>query len=88
VADADKKFLNKIISGDETSCFANEPEIKRQSSEWVGETSPLPKKLKFLRSRIKTTLIIFLDSQGVVHKESVPEGKTVMQNFLKEWIAP
>jgi hypothetical protein len=66
MADADKKFLNKIITGDET-CFAYDPETKRQSSEWVGETSPRPKKLKFQRSRIKTMLIILFDS-GVVNE--------------------
>jgi hypothetical protein len=74
-ADADKKFFNRIIMGDETWCFAYDPETKRQSSEWLGETSPGPKKLKFQRSHIKTKLIIFFDSQGVVHKEFVPEGK-------------
>jgi hypothetical protein len=55
----------------------------RQSSEWFGEPSPRPKKLKFQRSRIKTTLIIFFDSQGVVHKEFIPEGKTVNAEFFK-----
>jgi hypothetical protein len=59
LADADKNFLNKIITGYETWCFAYDPVTKRQSSEWVGETSPWPKKLKFHRSRIKTMLIIF-----------------------------
>jgi len=54
-----KIFFNKIITGDETWCFAYDPETKRQSSEWVGESSPRPKKLKFQRSRIKTMLIIF-----------------------------
>jgi len=40
IADADKKiFFNKIIMGDETWCFAYDPETKRHSSEWVGETS-------------------------------------------------
>jgi hypothetical protein len=39
MADADKIFFNNIIKGDETWCFA----------EWVGETSPRPKKLKFLK---------------------------------------
>ena len=58
MADADKKFFNKIITGDETWYFAYDPESKRQSSEWVGETSPWPKKLKFQTSRIKTMLII------------------------------
>jgi hypothetical protein len=83
MADADKNFFNKIITGDETWCFACDPETKRQSSEWVGETSPRPKKLKFRKSRIKTMLIIIFDSQGVVHKEFVPEGKTVNAEFYK-----
>jgi hypothetical protein len=39
MADADKNFLHKIITGDETWCFAYDPETKRKSSEWDGETS-------------------------------------------------
>jgi len=84
MADADKNFLNKIFTGDETWCFAYDPETNQQSSEWVGETSRRLKELKFQRSRIKTVLIIFFDSQGVVHKEFVPEGgKTVNAEFHK-----
>jgi len=75
MTDADKNIFNKIITENETWCFACDPETKRQISEWVGETSPRPKKLKFQRSRSKTILIIFFDSQGVVHKEFVPEGE-------------
>jgi hypothetical protein len=30
-----------------------------------------------------TILIIFFDSQGVVHKEFLPEGKTVSAKFCK-----
>jgi hypothetical protein len=59
MADADKKLKKKIITGDEAWCFVYDPETKRQRSEWVGETSPRPKKLKFQRSRIKIMLIIF-----------------------------
>jgi hypothetical protein len=59
MADADKNFFNKIIMGDDSWCFAYDPETKQQSSEWVGETSPQPKKLKFQRSGIKTMLIFF-----------------------------
>ena len=59
MADADRTFINKIITGDEIWCFAYDPETKRQSSKWVGETSPRPKKLKFRRSRFKTMLINF-----------------------------
>ena len=59
------------------------PRIK-ETYFWMGwRDIPLPKKLKFQRSRIKTILIIFFDSQGVVHKEFVPEGKTVNVEFYK-----
>jgi len=75
--DADKNFFNRIIMGEETWCFAYDPETKLQSSEWVGETSPWLKKLKFQRSHIKTMLIIFFNSKVIVHKEFVPRGKTV-----------
>jgi hypothetical protein len=39
----DESFQDKIITGDESWCFAYDPETKRQSSEWVGEHSPRPK---------------------------------------------
>jgi len=39
MADAGKNFLNKSFTGDKTWCFAYDPETKRQSSEWFGETS-------------------------------------------------
>jgi hypothetical protein len=97
MADADKNSFNKIIVGDETWCFVYDPETKQQNSEWVGETSSRPQKLKFQRSRIKT-MLIFFDSLGIVHKEFVPQGKTinvkyykgVMERLLKciQWVHP
>jgi hypothetical protein len=83
MADADKNFCNKIITRYQTWCFGYDPETKWQSSEWVGEISPPPKKLKFHRSCIKTVLIIFFDSQGEVHKEFVPQRKTVNVLFYE-----
>jgi hypothetical protein len=50
--------------GDETWCFAYDPKTKQESSEWVGDTSPWPKKLEFQRSLIKTTLIVFFKFEG------------------------
>jgi len=70
MADADKILFNKIITGDETWWFACDPETKGQSSEWVGETFPRPKKLKFRKSHIKILFINFFDSQGAVYKNS------------------
>jgi hypothetical protein len=47
MADADKNFFNKIITGDETWCYAYDSVTKRQSSERVGVTSAWPNRLKF-----------------------------------------
>jgi hypothetical protein len=68
MADADKNFFNKIIVGYETWCFACNSETKQHSSEWVGEKSPQPKKLKFHMFHIKIMLLIFSTLQGIVHK--------------------
>jgi hypothetical protein len=73
--DVDKNFFNKLITGDETWSFVCGPETKRKSSEWIGEISPTPKKLKFQQSHIKNMLINRFDSQGVAHKEFIPQGK-------------
>jgi hypothetical protein len=60
MADSDKLFfLTKLLRKMRTGVLPMTPETTRQGSEWVGETSPRPKKLKFQRSRIKIMLIIF-----------------------------
>jgi len=82
-ADSDPDFFNKIVTGDETWCFAYDPTTKRQSAAWVGETSPRPKKLRFQKSRVKTMLVIFFDWQGVIYKEFVPEGETINAVYYK-----
>ena len=69
--------------GDETWCFAYEPETKRQSSVWVDETSPRPKKLKFQRSRTKTMLNFFFRLSRRIAQRIRPKGKTVNAEFYK-----
>ena len=83
VINGDKNFLDKVSTGDESCCFAYDPETKRQSPEWVGEHSPRPKKLLFQKSWVKTMLIVFFDGQGIVHKEFVQEGCTVNAEYYK-----
>jgi len=43
-ADSDPDFFKKIVTGDETWCFAYNATTKHQSAAWVGETSPQLKK--------------------------------------------
>ena len=82
-ADSDPDFFKKTVTGDETWCFAYDPNTKLQSAAWVGETSPRPKKLLFQKSRVKTMLVIFFDWQGVIHKEFVPVGETTNAVYCK-----
>jgi len=42
------------------------------------------KKRRMSKSKIKTMLICFFKSQGIVHKEFVPQGQTVNLHFYKE----
>jgi len=73
----DENFLKTIVTGDETWCFQYDPETKRQSAEWRPHGEGNPKKSRFEKSRIKSMLIVFYDSKGIIHKEFVLPGQTV-----------
>ena len=74
-----------MIAGDETWIFEYDPETKRQSKEWHTSASPRPKKKAGMsKSKIKFMLICFLNSQGVVHTEFLPQGETVNQFYYRE----
>ena len=77
-------FLHKAITGDELWVFDYDPETKRQSEEWHTKSSPRPKKARMSRFRVKTMIIVFFDSRGIVHKEFVPPGQTVNHVFCKD----
>ena len=77
-------FLHKVITGDESWVFDYDPETKRQSEEWHTKSSPRPKKARTSRFRVKTMIIVFFDSRGIVHKEFVPQGQRVNHAFYKD----
>ncbi|GBM99349.1 hypothetical protein AVEN_111917-1 [Araneus ventricosus] len=71
------QFLETIVTGDELWCYQYDPETKRQSMEWCSLSFPPPKKCRLTKFRIKTLLIAFFDSKGLIHHEFVPAGTTV-----------
>ena len=80
----DPNFLSRVITGDESWVYDYDPETKQQSTQWKTPSSPRPKKARQVRSNIKSMLIIFLDIQGIVHKEFVPPGQPVNGKFYCE----
>jgi len=78
---SDRNFLKNVITGVETWIFEYDPETKRQSKEWHTSASLCPKKVRMIKSKIKSMPICFFDSQGIVHTEFVLQGQTVNQFY-------
>jgi len=78
---SEPNFLQRVITVDETWVFEIDPTTKRQSSEWHTSNLPRTKKARMSKSRVKSMLIIFFDSKGIIHKEFVPPGQTVNPTF-------
>jgi hypothetical protein len=76
----DENFLKTIVTGDETWVYGYDIETKAQSSQWVGQGSPRPKKARMSRSNMKV-MLVFFDWQGIIHHEFVPRGQTVDKEF-------
>jgi len=59
-SNTDGNFLKNVITGDKTWVYDYDDEIKVQSSQWVGKSSPRPKNARQSRSNMKVVLIVFL----------------------------
>jgi hypothetical protein len=77
----DPDLLLKVITGEESWCYAYDPETKQQSSKWKSSNSSRSKKVRQVKSNFKMMLISFFDANGIVHSEFVPDGQTVNQVF-------
>ncbi|GBM22178.1 Histone-lysine N-methyltransferase SETMAR [Araneus ventricosus] len=71
------EFLNKIVTGDETSVYHVTSELKQQSMEWRHSRSPTPKKFKTTLSAHKIMSIVFWDRQGILLDQFLPRGENI-----------
>ena len=60
--------------------------MKRQSLEWKTPGSPRSLKARRSKSQVKTMLIAFFDSQGLIHHEFVPQGQTVINIIIINFV--
>ncbi|KAL4113365.1 hypothetical protein QTP88_016997 [Uroleucon formosanum] len=77
----ERDLLKKVITCDETWIFQYDPETKRQSMHWKTSASPILKKARMSKSKLKAMLIVFFDIKGVIMTEWVPQGQTVNQHY-------
>jgi hypothetical protein len=73
----DTTCLSRVITGDESWTYGYDPETKQQSSEWKSPNSLRPEKVRQVKSKVNSVLIIFFDIKGIVHKGFVLAGQTV-----------
>jgi len=66
-AHRNKNFLNSNVAEDETWCFLYDPTTKHQSVEWKSPASPKGKKVCLQKSKVRTMLVCFYDSKGIIH---------------------
>ena len=70
-------FLKKDMTGYESWVYSSDPKMTAQSSSWKSSGSPCPKKAQQSCSKVKTTLTVFFDWEGVVHHEYALPSQTI-----------
>jgi hypothetical protein len=77
----DPSFISNIIIDDEAWVYGYDPETKQRLSQWKLPNSPQPKKVRQVRSDVKSMLIIFSTSKELSKRNSYCLVKQSMANF-------
>ncbi|XP_018314337.1 histone-lysine N-methyltransferase SETMAR-like [Mycetomoellerius zeteki] len=78
---SDPTFIKRIITGDETWVYEYDTQSRHQASEWRAPNEPRPKKPRRFQSKKKVMLTVFMDYNGIVHHEFLPEGQIVNKEY-------
>jgi hypothetical protein len=61
--------------------YGYDPKTKQQLSQWKSRQSPRAKKVWQAQSSTESTLTVFFNVKGIVHREIVPPNITVNSDF-------
>lgn len=78
------RFLDRVVTTDETWLNYFDPESKRESMVWKRPGSPPPKKAKVVKSAKKVMYIFFMDNKGMLLQHAVPSGMTVNKSYYQQ----
>ena len=73
----EEKFIDRIVTVDETWISLYTPETKAQSTTWKTPGSPSPKNFKMSQSTKKQMFVVFFDARGVILAHAVSRKQTV-----------
>ncbi len=80
---ADRRFLQQVITMDETWVYYYDPQARMHASEWLPKGSNPPVVCKRERSTKKVLLITFFYQRGLVHHEFLRNGTITSQVFVQ-----
>ena len=80
----DPDLLKKLIIGNESWVYGYDIETKAQSSQWKRPEKPRSKTERRIRLNVKGLLTVFFNCNGVVHREILPQGRTVNKEYCLE----
>ncbi len=70
-------FLQRIMTGDESSLPTFAPDTKIKTAQWISRNERCPRKALRSRTRRSTMITTFFDCNGLIHSEFVPQRETV-----------
>lgn len=79
-----KRFISRIVTGDETWVSYSTPETKQQSKQWLPRGSAGAEKYRMEKSVGKVMYIVFWDARGILLLHQVPKGATVDRFYYSD----
>lgn len=83
-----QKFLENIVTEDETPLSLYLPESKRESSEWRKTDEKPPLKMRSGTSHRKSLMLsVFWDIKGIILLDFLPNGRTINSDYYSNMVA-
>ncbi len=78
--------VERVVAEDESWCFAWDPENKQANLQWLGPNAVRPSIVRIERSTQKVMLVIFMDREGMIYREFVPNGCGIDRHLYQDMI--
>lgn len=79
-----RRFLNRIITADETWVYGWEPQLKKATAEWLSSGEKRPQQVRKSQFQLKVLHVVFMDSQGILLDYPVAQGRTLTGELYAE----